>query len=250
MNGKQLASICVFLVCVTLVLGSLFKAGYYNLGAVLAPETTTVAIDDRTAEGATEEEPEETTSTTSAPETTTAAPTTTTVATTRAATTAAPATTAPPQTTAAPATTKATVAATTTTTASAATPQYVSAETALLTLVNEQRSKAGLGALSGSSQLNYCARIRAQEIITNFSHTRPNGSTAFTVLAENGVGYKAAGENIAVGYGSARDVMNGWMNSQGHRDNILSSKFSQMGSACVYLRGSTYGYYWVQLFIG
>ncbi len=254
MNGKQRVSICVFLACVTLILGILIRTGYYELKSVTVPESTTAAVDDKSAAGEAGEDPEAA-STTNAPETTTEAPATTAAPTTAAPTTAPP-TTAAPQTTAKTTaattrqTTKQTTRQTTTATTAASSAQFLSIESSMLSSVNTQRVNAGLSMLTSSSQLNYCARIRAQELLKIMDHTRPNGTAPFTVLAENGVGYSAAGENIAAGYPGVDSVMNGWMNSTGHRENILSAKFTQMGSACAYFQGSPYGYYWVQLFIG
>lgn len=117
----------------------------------------------------------------------------------------------------------------------------------VVALMNEQRSAAGVGAISQSGTLNGVAQRRAMEIVGHFSHTRPNGSSCFTILDESGIGYMHAGENIAMGYVSAEEVMNGWMNSEGHRANILSSNFSQVGIG-VYAAEGGHGFYWVQIF--
>lgn len=116
----------------------------------------------------------------------------------------------------------------------------------VLNLVNAQRSQAGLGALSWDPKLANAANIRAKEIVISFSHTRPDGSTCFTAV-ENDGSYMTLGENIASGYTSAAYVMNGWMNSQGHRENILNSSFTKLGVSCYYENGT---YYWVQMFGG
>lgn len=127
-------------------------------------------------------------------------------------------------------------------------PYYVeSAAQSVLSLVNEERAAEGLSALTLSSGATSVAKVRAKELATLFSHTRPDGSTCFTALDDAGVSYSYAGENIAAGYSSASSVMNGWMNSSGHKANILSENYTQIGIACYY-DGSTY--YWVQLFIG
>ena len=126
-------------------------------------------------------------------------------------------------------------------------PYYVeSAAQSVLSLVNEERAAEGLSALTLSSGATSAAKVRAKELATLFSHTRPDGSTCFTALDDAGVSYGYAGENIASGYSSASSVMNGWMNSSGHKANILSENYTQIGIACYY-DGSTY--YWVQLFI-
>ncbi len=117
----------------------------------------------------------------------------------------------------------------------------------VVALMNEQRAAAGIGAISQSGTLNGAAQQRAVEIVQSFAHTRPNGSSCFTILDERGIGYMHAGENIAMGYVSAEDVMNGWMNSEGHRANILNGNFSQVGIG-VYAAEGGQGFYWVQIF--
>lgn len=116
----------------------------------------------------------------------------------------------------------------------------------VLNLVNAQRSQAGLGALSWDPKLANAANVRAKEIVMSFSHTRPDGSTCFTAV-ENDGSYMTLGENIAYGYTSAASVMDGWMNSQGHRENILNSSFTKLGVSCYYENGT---HYWVQIFGG
>ncbi len=111
----------------------------------------------------------------------------------------------------------------------------------VLELVNEERAAEGLAPLSYRSDLQPYADIRAEEIIKSFSHTRPNGTSCFTVLTDAGVHYRGLGENIAYGYRTPEDVVEGWMNSSGHRANILGD-----------FNGLVVGfndYHWVQLFI-
>ena len=114
-------------------------------------------------------------------------------------------------------------------------------------LINEERAKVGLSKVTTTTALNNAALERAKETVTNFSHTRPNGTSCFTILSEKNISYKACGENIAYGQKSAQAVMNAWMNSSGHRANILSSKFSKVGIGCYQSNGTLY---WTQLFIG
>ncbi len=111
-------------------------------------------------------------------------------------------------------------------------------------LVNAERAKAGLPALTLDAAASQAAQVRAAEIRTSFSHTRPNGKNCFTALAEAGVEYRAAGENIASGQRTPEEVVAAWMNSEGHRKNILSSQFTGIGVG--YLEGN----YWTQFFIG
>ena len=114
----------------------------------------------------------------------------------------------------------------------------------ILKLVNQARAEAGLQPLSSTSALNSAAQTRAQELSQVYSHNRPNGSSCFTVLGEKGISYRTAGENIAIGYKTAQQVFNAWMNSEGHRKNILSEKFTQIGIGYTAQQG------WTQLFIG
>lgn len=115
----------------------------------------------------------------------------------------------------------------------------------VLRLVNVERAKAGLPALTTNSTLTAAANKRAQETKQSFSHTRPDGSSCFTVLAEYGISYRTAGENIAYGQRTPQEVVNGWMNSPGHRANILKSSFGKVGIGVYESNGVIY---WSQLF--
>lgn len=112
-------------------------------------------------------------------------------------------------------------------------------------LVNEERAKEGLPALQTDAKLINAAQIRANEIRTSFSHTRPDGTTCFTILEEVNIPYGYAGENIAYGQTSPEQVMQAWLNSEGHRKNILSKDFRSIGVGY-----AADGNCWVQLFIG
>ena len=96
-------------------------------------------------------------------------------------------------------------------------------------LVNLERANAGLPALAMDAQLSAAAAIRAGEIDASFSHTRPDGTSCFTVLRELGIPYRACGENIAKGSPTPARVVEGWMNSAGHRANILNKNFTTIG---------------------
>lgn len=120
-----------------------------------------------------------------------------------------------------------------------------SAAQAVLAEVNAARAKNGLSALTLDANMNRAAAVRAAELAQSFSHTRPNGSRGLTALNEAGVSYRTAGENIASGQQSAQAVVSAWMNSSGHRANILSSLFGRMGAGQATIGGRTY---WVQLF--
>lgn len=114
---------------------------------------------------------------------------------------------------------------------------------AVWALVNQERAAQGLDPLTLDETLCQAAEIRAQELTTYFSHDRPDGSSCFTVLNEVGISsYHAAGENIAIRYTDATSVVKGWMESPGHRENILSADYSRIGIA----RSSSA---WVQLFL-
>lgn len=120
-----------------------------------------------------------------------------------------------------------------------------SAAQAVLVEVNAARAKNGLSALTLDANMNRAAAVRAAEMAQSFSHTRPNGSRGLTALNEAGVSYRTAGENIASGQQTAQAVVSAWMNSSGHRANILSSLFGRMGVGQATIGGRTY---WVQLF--
>ncbi len=99
----------------------------------------------------------------------------------------------------------------------------------LLKQTNRERLAAGLMPYSTFPALQNAAGVREQELTTLYSHSRPNGSECFTALTESGLGYRRAGENIAAGQDSPDAVMSAWLNSEGHRENILDEAFSHMG---------------------
>ena len=114
-------------------------------------------------------------------------------------------------------------------------------------LVNEERAKAGLSPLTVNSKAANAAQTRAREIEKSFSHTRPDGSSFNTALTEAGVSFRGAGENIAYGQTTPQQVMEGWMNSSGHRANILNANYTSIGVGH-YKNGAGVDY-WAQLFI-
>lgn len=116
-------------------------------------------------------------------------------------------------------------------------------------LVNEERKEAGLSPLTMNSSLSKVAQAKAEDMRDNnyFSHTSPVYGSPFEMLKQFGIKYTAAGENIAKGQKSAESVMNAWMNSSGHRANILNNDYTQIGVGyCTDGNGNTY---WVQMFI-
>lgn len=112
-------------------------------------------------------------------------------------------------------------------------------------LTNQERINAGLPALTYNSVLENGALIRAEEIIQSFSHTRPNGTKFYTVF-EGLYDYRMIGENLAAGFTSASSVVSGWMNSEGHRANILKEDYTEIGIGIK--KDSAGRLYWVQIF--
>ncbi|HLU21737.1 MAG TPA: CAP domain-containing protein [Bacillaceae bacterium] len=116
----------------------------------------------------------------------------------------------------------------------------------VIRLTNEERSKAGLPALKADSALNNVADVKAQDMYEKgyFSHTSPTYGSPFDMMRDFGISYSAAGENIAQGQKSPEEVVKAWMNSEGHRKNILDNKYTHIGVG--YEQG---GNQWVQMFI-
>lgn len=130
-------------------------------------------------------------------------------------------------------------------------PEDNSLTAEVVRLVNEERAKEGLAPLGTFDTLTQAAAIRAPELVELFSHTRPNGSTCFTALDETGArrGAHTCGENIAAGSPTAAEVVDLWMNSPGHRANILNPDFTHIGVGYFNAPGG-YHHYWVQMFVG
>lgn len=118
----------------------------------------------------------------------------------------------------------------------------------VVNLVNAERAKAGLAPLTIDSSVQAAAQVRAKECEQSFSHTRPNGSSFSTALKEQNVSYRRAGENIAWGQRTPEEVVNAWMNSEGHRANIMNGNFTKIGVG--YYQNAKGVNYWSQLFIG
>lgn len=116
-------------------------------------------------------------------------------------------------------------------------------------LINKQRAANGLSPLKENSELQRVARIKAQDMVNNnyFSHTSPTYGSPFDMMKSFKISYNTAGENIA-GNSSNSSAVTAWMNSSGHRANILNSSFNQTGIGVV--TGSKYGKIYVQMFIG
>ena len=122
-------------------------------------------------------------------------------------------------------------------------------ELEVFNLINAKRTSAGLSALKIDNEVQNVARIKAQDMVDSnyFSHTSPTYGSPFDMMKNFGIKYKAAGENIA-GNSSNSGAVNAWMNSEGHRANILSNNFNYTGIAVV--KSPKYGKIFVQMFIG
>jgi uncharacterized YkwD family protein len=121
-------------------------------------------------------------------------------------------------------------------------------EKEIFELVNNERAKAGIKPVTYNAQVAAAARIKSDEMAAKkyFNHTSPTYGTPFEMLRAFGIDYRTAGENIAKGQKTAKAVMGAWMNSSGHRYNILNPDFTQLGVGYANDGGTTY---WVQIFI-
>ncbi|WP_373898050.1 SafA/ExsA family spore coat assembly protein [Haloimpatiens sp. FM7315] len=124
-----------------------------------------------------------------------------------------------------------------------------SLENEVIRLVNLERQKNGLLPLKTNWELSRTARYKSQDMINKnyFSHYSPTYGTPFDMMKNFGLKFSAAGENIAYGQPTAKDVMNTWMNSKGHRGNILSPAYTEIGVGAA--KNSSGVYYWTQMFI-
>ena len=120
-------------------------------------------------------------------------------------------------------------------------------EAEVIRLVNEIRRQNGLGELTASAELSHVARLKSQDMHDKgyFDHTSPTYGSAFDMLRSFGISYRTAGENIAYGYSAPQAVVDAWMNSSGHRANILNASYTQIGVGHV-----QDGNYCTQIFVG
>ncbi len=120
-------------------------------------------------------------------------------------------------------------------------------EQEVIRLVNVERAKYGLPALKENWELSRVARYKSQDMKDNryFSHTSPTYGSPFTMMKNFGITYRSAGENIAMGQRTPEAVVTAWMNSSGHRANILNASYTEIGVG--YVKD---GNYWTQMFIG
>ena len=116
-------------------------------------------------------------------------------------------------------------------------------------LTNRERSMRGLPPLTAKFGLQWAAEKRSTDMIVRgyFDHVDPSGRDPFTVLRQNGVRYRTAGENIALGQRTPEEVVRDWMNSPGHRANILNPRFGHIGVSAVQ-NSATGQIYWTQMF--
>jgi len=114
-------------------------------------------------------------------------------------------------------------------------------------LTNQERAKAGLKALQIDAKLTQSAQAKSQDMKDKnyFSHTSPTYGSPFDQMKSFGVTYRSAAENIAMGQRSAAEVVKAWMESPGHRANIMNPSYTHIGVGL-----SDSGYYWTQQFIG
>lgn len=124
-----------------------------------------------------------------------------------------------------------------------------SIESQVIQLTNQERAKHGLKPLVANWELSRVARYKSVDMRDRnyFSHTSPTYGSPFDMMRSFGISYRSAGENIAAGQRTPQEVVNAWMNSEGHRKNILSSGYTQIGVG--YAKGGSRGHYWTQMFI-
>ena len=122
-------------------------------------------------------------------------------------------------------------------------------EAEVVRLVNAERAKRGLSMLSQNWEVSRVARYKSQDMIDKryFAHQSPTYGSPFVMLDNFGIKFSAAGENIAYGQRTPTEVMNAWMNSPGHRSNILSATYNQIGVGVAKAANGTF--YWTQMFI-
>jgi uncharacterized YkwD family protein/spore coat assembly protein SafA len=122
-------------------------------------------------------------------------------------------------------------------------------EQQVIDLVNKQRAANGLSMLTANWELCRVARYKSQDMINKnyFAHQSPTYGSPFDMMESFGIRFSAGGENIAYGQRTPQEVMNSWMNSPGHRSNILSPTYNQIGVGVAKTSSGTY--YWTQMFI-
>lgn len=132
----------------------------------------------------------------------------------------------------------------------ATTPTAPSYLTELLELTNAERQRAGLAPLTLSTTLSSAAQRHAEDLVRSgiFSHTGSDGSQPSDRALDAGYPFRYVGENIAAGGSTASMTIQQWMNSIGHRDNILKPEYTEVGFGYIADENTPYRYYWVQVF--
>lgn len=120
----------------------------------------------------------------------------------------------------------------------------------LVNMLNQTRQSLGFGVLIENSQLNQAAQLKAEDMIKNgyFSHVSPMGITPWHWFYEAGYSYEYAGENLAIGFYDSNEVFNAWMNSSSHKENMINSMYSEVGTAVLEGFGENNAIVVVQLF--
>lgn len=124
-----------------------------------------------------------------------------------------------------------------------------SIENQVIQLTNQERAKHGLRPLKANWELSRVARYKSADMRDKnyFSHTSPTYGSPFDMIKSFGLSYRSAGENIAAGQSTPQQVVQAWMNSEGHRANILNAGYTEIGVG--YAKGGSQRYYWTQMFI-
>ena len=130
------------------------------------------------------------------------------------------------------------------------TGEFAAFQKEVVRLVNVERQKQGLGKLSLNAKLSNVATLKSQDMINKnyFDHTSPTYGSSFDMMKQFNISYKTAGENIAKGQKTPAEVVKAWMNSQGHRENILNKNYTEIGIGVAKDANGTL--YWTQMFIG
>jgi uncharacterized YkwD family protein len=138
----------------------------------------------------------------------------------------------------------------TTTNTTTTTSTFSAQQQEVLNIVNKERAAKGLSALKFNTELSKVATTKSQDMIDKgyFAHNSPTYGSPFDMMKKFGITYKTAGENIAMGQRTPQEVMTAWMNSEGHRKNILNSSFTEIGIGIA--KDKNGRLYWTQMFIG
>lgn len=120
----------------------------------------------------------------------------------------------------------------------------------VLLLINKERRKNGLTELEMDETLREAGEVRVEEVSQKFDHVRPNGRSGWSILDDFKIKHRAVAENVAAGQQTPEAVVSAWMNSAGHRENILNPAYKKIAIGYCYKANSSYKHYWVQVFAG